>query len=228
MKICTSRTTSDTTQKLMKHKQRFEFFTLFWLAITYNRKLSYLIIHFDVLYSVYLYIFQKKSQTRDEIESVYSKFANFKLIFQPFLKSSTFFSISFLHRHWRFTGQQGKGGDYLLFHSTTSTRSRTLRHLFFTLHVRWLSRQTATRWDLPPYRITIWVIDWWCNVCLFTWWIDTRFLLLRFDIGNRWISTRIDYNPCITSEPTNQHSSTYGKKNGCVEKVVLERNVYCP
>ena len=35
--------------------------------------------------------------------------------------------------------------------------------------------QIATRWDLPPYRITIWVIDWWCNVCLFTWWIDTRF-----------------------------------------------------
>ena len=49
VKICTSRTTSDTTQKLMKHKQRFEFFTLFWLAITYNRKLSYLIIHLDVL-----------------------------------------------------------------------------------------------------------------------------------------------------------------------------------
>ena len=67
------------------------------------------------------------------------------------------------------------GGDNLLFHSTTSTCSRTLRHLFATLHVRWLSRifnrnacvyQTATRWDLPPYRITIWAIDWWCNVCL--------------------------------------------------------------
>ena len=29
--------------------------------------------------------------------------------------------------------------------------------------------QTANRWDLPPYRITIWVVDWWCNVCLFTW-----------------------------------------------------------
>ena len=95
-----------------------------------------------------------------------------------------FFYQGFLHRHWRFTGQQGKGGDHLLFHSTTSTRSRTLRHLFATLHVRWLSRifnrnacvyQTATRWDLPPYRITIWVTDWWCNVCLFTWWIDTRF-----------------------------------------------------
>ena len=37
--------------------------------------------------------------------------------------------------------------------------------------------QTATRWDLPPYRITIWVIDWWCNVCLFTWWIDIKFFV---------------------------------------------------
>ena len=47
--------------------------------------------------------------------------------------------------------------------------------------------QTATRWDLPPYRIIIWVIDWWCNVCLFTWWIDTRSLLQRIGIGNWWI-----------------------------------------
>ena len=69
--------------------------------------------------------------------------------------------------------------------SSTSTRSRTFRHLFATLHVRWLSRifnrnaciyQTATRWDVPPYRITIWLID---NVtlsfCLFTWWFDSCF-----------------------------------------------------
>ena len=56
----------------------------------------------------------------------------------------------------------------ILFHSTTSTRSQTFRHLFATLHVRWLSHifnrnaciyQTATRWDLPPYWITIWLID---------------------------------------------------------------------
>ena len=59
---------------------------------------------------------------------------------------------------------------------------------------------------LPPYRITIWVIDWWCNFCLFTWWIDIRFLLLWFDIGNRWIWTPIDYHPCIRGEPTNQVS----------------------
>ena len=42
--------------------------------------------------------------------------------------------------------------------------------------------QTATRWDLPPYQITIWVIDWWCNVCLFTWWIDTRFCYSDFTL----------------------------------------------
>ena len=124
-----------------------------------------------------------------------------------------FFYQGFLHRHRRFTGQQGKGGGHLLFHSTTSTRSRTLRHLFVTLHVRWLSRifnhnacvfPTVTRWDLPPYRIPNWVVDWWCNVCLFAWWTDTRFLLQRFDIGNRWIWARIGYHHCITSEPTNQ------------------------
>ena len=51
-----------------------------------------------------------------------------------------FFSIRvFFHRHWRLTGQQGKGGVHVLFHSTTSTRSRTFRHLFATVHVRWLS-----------------------------------------------------------------------------------------
>ena len=97
-----------------------------------------------------------------------------------------FFSIRvFFHWHWRLTGQQGKGGDLLLFHSTTSTRSRTFRYLFATLHVRWLSHifnriaciyQTATRWDLPPYRITIWLIDDVTLIfCLFTWWFDSSF-----------------------------------------------------
>ena len=49
------------------------------------------------------------------------------------------------------------GRDHLLFHSTTYTRSRTFRHLFATLRVRWLSYifnntpciyQTATRWPV--------------------------------------------------------------------------------
>ena len=121
----------------------------------------------------------------------------------------------FFHRHWRLTGKQGKGRNHLLFHSTTSTRSRTFRHLFATLHVRWLSHifnrtvcvyQTATRWDLPPYRIAIWLTDdVTLSFCLFTWWFDSSFSLLQqFETGNRWIRTGIDCHPCITSEPTNQ------------------------
>ena len=110
----------------------------------------------------------------------------------------------------------GKGGDHRLFHSTTSTRSRIYRHLFATLHVRWLPRifnrnacvyQTATLWDLPPYRISIWLIDWWCDDAMFICLLDELilgFCYSDFEIGNRWIWTRIDYHPCITSEPTNQ------------------------
>ena len=126
-----------------------------------------------------------------------------------------FFSIRvFFHGHWRLAGQQGKVGGHLLFHSTSSTCLRTFRHLFATLYVRWLSHifnrtacvyQTATRWDLPPCRITIWLID------------DVKFVLVcllddlilgfcysNLDMGNRWTRTCIDYHPCIVSEPTNQ------------------------
>ena len=134
------------------------------------------------------------------------------LLPNPFF--TLFFYIRvFFHGHWRLTGQQGKGGDHLLFHSTTPTRSRAFIHLFATLHVRWLSHifnrtaciyQIAIRWDLPPYRITIWLIDVTLSFCLFTWWFDSSFLLQQFETGNRWIRTRIDYPPCITSKPTNQ------------------------
>ena len=71
---------------------------------------------------------------------------------------------------------RGREWTIFLFHPTTSTRSQTLRQLFATLHVRWLSRifnfnawvsQTPTRWNLPPYRITIWLIDRLMTQCLF-------------------------------------------------------------
>ena len=127
-----------------------------------------------------------------------------------------FFYQGFLHRHWRFTGQQGKGGDHLLFHSTTSTRSRTLRHLFATFHVRWLSRifnrnvcvcQTATRWDLSIYHFIELPFEWLIDNAMFVCLLDELilgFLLQQFGMRNRWILTRIDYHPCITSELTNQ------------------------
>ena len=124
------------------------------------------------------------------------------------------FSISvFFGGYWRLTGQQGKGRDHLLFHSTTFTRSRTFRHLIATLHVRWLSHifnciaciyQTATRWDLPPHRITIWLIDDWTSSFCLRDDLILASLLQQFETGNRWIRTRIDHHPCITSETTNQ------------------------
>ena len=120
------------------------------------------------------------------------------------------FSIRvFFRRHWRFTGQQGKGGDHLLFHSTTSTHPRTLWYLFATLRARRLLRilQIATLvfirllLDDEIYHLIELPFDWQIDdaMSLFTWWIDSRFLLQQFDMGNRWIWTRIGYDPCITS-----------------------------
>ena len=74
-----------------------------------------------------------------------------------------------------------KGRDHLLFYYNNSTRSRTFRYLFITSLVRWLSRifnrnayvyHTATRWDFPPYWITIWLIDDAMFVCLFVCLLD--------------------------------------------------------
>ena len=109
----------------------------------------------------------------------------------------------------------GREGDHLLFHSTTSTRSRTLRHLFATLHVRWLSRifnrnacvyQTACYSMRYTTLLNCHLIDWLMMQCLFVHLIELilGFCYSDFDIGNRGIWARIGYHPCITSEPTNQ------------------------
>ena len=106
---------------------------------------------------------------RHEIKSIISR--NESLAEYEKKKKNFFFFLSirvFFHRQWQLTGQQGKGGDLFLFHFTTSTCSQTFRHLRATLQLRWLSHifnhnaciyQTATRRDIPPYRITIWLID---------------------------------------------------------------------
>ena len=49
--------------------------------------------------------------------------------------------------------------------------------------------QTFTRWDLPPYWITIWLIDWWCNFCLFTWWFDSWYFVTAI-----WHGKPVDLN----------------------------------
>ena len=109
-----------------------------------------------------------------------------------------FFSIRvFFHGHWRLTGQQGKGGEpsfIPLYHFHPLTNIQTFICNFaceMTSHI--FNRtaciyQTATRWDLPPYRITIWLIDdvALSFVCLRDHLI-LDFLLRQFETGNRWI-----------------------------------------
>ena len=87
-----------------------------------------------------------------------------------------------------------EAGDHFLFQSTTSSLSQTLRHLLAILDVRWLSHvfnrtaciyQTANRWDLPPYRNIIWLIDDAKLVFVsFTWRFNTTFLLQQSWYGN--------------------------------------------
>ena len=93
-------------------------------------------------------------------------------------------------------------------------RSRTFRSLFATLHVRRLLRivnrnacvcQAATRWDLPPYWITIWLINWWCSVCCLPddWIPGFCYISLVPETGGFELALTITlYHPCITREPT--------------------------
>ena len=69
--------------------------------------------------------------------------------------------------------------------------------------------QTATRWDLPPYPVTIWLIDWWSNICLFIWRINSRFLLQRF-----WHWKPVDLNP-------HRQSPLYSKQTDWPSVLVL-------
>ena len=96
------------------------------------------------------------------------------------------------------------GGNHLLFHSASSTRSGTFRHTFATLHVRWLSHifnrtaciyQTATQWDLPPYRIIIWLID--DAMLVFVFLLDD-FILGFFYSNLRWETGGLELASTIT------------------------------
>ena len=71
-----------------------------------------------------------------------------------------------VHEHWDIFLQLCMWDDYHVFLIATLVFTRLLLD------------------EVYHYRITIWVIDWWCNVCFFTWWIDITFLFQRFHIGD--------------------------------------------
>ena len=102
------------------------------------------------------------------------------------------------------TAGEGRGPFFI---STNSTRSPTFKHLFATF--MWDDYHIFTKLlldeILPPYRITVWLIDAVKFVLVYL----LNDLILGFcdsnlDTGNQWTRARIDYHPCATSEPTNQ------------------------
>ena len=81
---------------------------------------------------------------------------------------SFFFQQGFLSQTLTINATAGEVRRPALVLSNTSTHLRKSRHLFATLHVRWLSRvfnctaciyHTTARWDLPPSSIIIWLLD---------------------------------------------------------------------
>ena len=109
--------------------------------------------------------------------------------------------------------QDSKGREGAIFYSTLPLApAHEHWHIYLQLcmwdgyHVFLIATLVFTRLLLDEiYHLIELPFEWLIDDAMFVWWwIDTKFLLQRFDIGNRWIWTRIDYHPCITSEPTNQ------------------------
>ena len=110
-------------------------------------------------------------------------FMDVKLLFINFRRFFFLSGFSFTDTD---NSQDSRGREgTILFHSTTSTRSRTFRHLFATLHMRWLSHTFSLHClYLPDYytmRFTTlsnyYLIGWWCDVdfCLFACWFYFTF-----------------------------------------------------
>ena len=106
-----------------------------------------------------------------------------------------------------------KGGYQRLFDSTTSTRSRAFNCNFVCeVTITFFKSQRLCLPDCYSMRfntlLNYHLIDWLIDNAMFICLIDELilgFCYSDFDIGNWRIRTRIDYNPCITSEPINWH-----------------------
>ena len=98
--------------------------------------------------------------------------------------SDIFFSIRvFFHGPWQFAGQQVKGGDHSLFHSTTSPADEH-SNIYLQLctwddyHIFLIATLVSTRLLLDEiYQLIELLFDWWSIVDfrLFACWFDFRF-----------------------------------------------------
>ena len=166
--------------------------------------------------------------------SEYRVYAGQYFPFLNWIRKYTFFLSGFssqtltIHR----IAREERGSSFY-FHSTTSTHSRTLRHLFATLYVRWLSRifnhnacvyQTHTRWVLPLYWITIWLIDDVMFVCLLVELIlgfcysKVTWETSGFELSNSHrlspLYYKRTYQPSVLVTPKNQASIVLTRRTG--------------
>ena len=107
-----------------------------------------------------------------------------------------FFSIRVFHRHWRVTGQQAKGGDHLLFYSTTHllTNIQTfILQLWDDNHIFQIAPLVFTRLLLDEiYHLIELLFDW-----LMMWaWFVLVYLLIWFKdfIAAIWYWKPVDSN----------------------------------
>ena len=93
-----------------------------------------------------------------------------KSLLKTWWSSFNFFSIRvFFHGHCQLTHwTAGEGRGISFYYTTTSTLSWTFRHLFCNfaremnikyVYLIYCICQATPGWDLPPYRITIWLND---------------------------------------------------------------------
>ena len=110
-----------------------------------------------------------------------------------------FLSGFFLTRFQRFQqtiqGPAGERRELSWFLSTTSTRSRTFRHLFETLHLRWLALIFIRA--ICIYQTPTGLIDDGMLISVYLHDFDIGLLWQQFEIGNWRIQTCIDCHPCI-------------------------------
>ena len=122
-----------------------------------------------------------------------------------------FFSIRvFFHGHWRLTGQQGRGGDHLLFHFSTFHPVTNIQ-TFICNFVREIAITYfwSQRLYLPDcYSMRFTTLS---NYYLTDWWRDVDFRLFGC-----WFDFRLYYNYLTWEEPVdvNSHrvSSLYYKR----------------
>ena len=111
-------------------------------------------------------ILTKKVHTFQNIEKIVSieNWSHNSFFYQDFLSQTLT-----IHR----TAGEKRGPSFIPLYDLH--RLMNIQTFICNFACRWLSHifnhnayvyQTATRWDLPPYWITIWLIDRWCNVCI--------------------------------------------------------------